>query len=77
MASFSDRMKEQRQRAGMTQEALGQVIGTGPDSICVYEKGRNYPEVRKLIILAEFFNVSVDYLLGRTDDPEVHQLEPR
>ena len=77
MADFSERIKEQRRRVGMTQEALGQIIGTGPDSICIYEKGKGYPEVRKLIILAEFFKVSVDYLLGRTDDPEVHQLEPR
>ena len=77
MANFAERIKELRRKCGMTQEALGQIIGYGPDAICVYEKGKNYPEVRKLMILAEFFGVSTDYLLGRTDDPEVHQLEPR
>ena len=77
MANFSERIKELRHKNKMTQEKLGKVIGVGPDSIYIYEKGKAYPEVRNLIILAEFFNVSVDYLLGRTDDPEVHQLEPR
>ena len=77
MAIFSDRIRELRRKKGMTQEALGKIIETGPDAICVYEKGRNYPEVRKLIILADYFGVSLDYLVGRTDDPEVHQLPPR
>ena len=77
MANFSERIKELRRKNGMTQEALGKIIGVGPDSIYIYEKGKAYPEVRNLVILADFFGVSTDYLLGRTDDPEVHQLEPR
>ena len=74
MANFSERIKELRRKNGMTQEALGKIIEVGPDSIYVYEKGKAYPEVRNLMILADFFGVSTDYLLGRTDDPEVHQL---
>ena len=77
MANFSERIKELRRKNGMTQEALGKIIGVGPDSIYIYEKGKAYPEVRNLVILADFFGVSTDYLLGRTDDPEVHQLAPR
>ena len=77
MSNFSERIKALRRENRMTQEALGKIIGVGPDSIYIYEKGKAYPEVRNLVILADFFGVSTDYLLGRTDDPEVHQLEPR
>ena len=77
MTSFSERIKNLRRKNSMTQEGLGKVIGVKPDAIYTYEKGKAYPEVRNLIILADYFGVSLDYLVGRTDDPEVHQLAPR
>ena len=72
MAEFSERLRELRHKNGVTQKALGMVIVVGPDSISVYESGKGYPEVRRLIIIAEFFNVSLDYLVGRTDNPEIN-----
>lgn len=77
MADFSERIKELRRKRGMTQEVLGKILGVRQDAISTYENGKNYPEVRNLLVLADFFGVSLDYLLGRTDDPEVHQLAPR
>ncbi len=77
MANFSERIRELRRKNGMTQKALGEIIGVRQDSISIYESGKHYPEVRNLLILADYFGVSLDYLMGRTDDPEVHQLEPR
>ena len=77
MANFSERIKELRRKRGMTQAALAKIIDVRQDSICIYEKGKNYPEVRRLLILADYFGVSLDYLMGRTDDPEVHQLGSR
>ena len=74
MANFSERLRELRRKRGITQTALAEIIDVGQDSISIYEKGRNYPEVRRLLILADYFGVSLDYLMGRTDDPEVHQL---
>lgn len=73
MANFSERIKALRRERGMTQEALGKVIEVKPDSIYTYEKGKNYPEVRNLMILADYFGVSIDYLVGRTDNPEVNR----
>lgn len=73
MTDFSERLRELRIENGITQSALGKVIGTGADSICVYEKGRAYPEVRKLIMLADYFEVSLDYLVGRSDKPEINR----
>ena len=55
MANFSERIRELRRKNGMTQEALGKIIGVGQDSISIYEKGKHYPEVRNLMILADYF----------------------
>ncbi len=57
----------------MTQEALGNIIGVTRFSVYTYEKGLNYPEVRCLITLADYFKVSLDYLVGRTDNPEINR----
>ena len=73
MTDFSERLRELRIENGITQSALGKVIGTGADSICVYEKGKGYPEARRLIMLADYFEVSLDYLVGRTDKPEINR----
>ena len=73
MAEFSDRIKQLRAEQGMTQEALGNIIGVTRFSVYTYEKGLNYPEVRGLIILADYFKVSLDYLVGRTDNPEINR----
>ena len=73
MAAFAERLRYLRSKNGITQDSLGKVIGVTPDSICVYEKGKHYPEARKLIILEDYFGVSLDYLVGRTDNPEVNR----
>ena len=73
MANFAERMRELRCKHGMTQTAVGKIIGIRQDAISTYERGLNYPEVRNLIILAEYFGVSIDYLVGRTDNPEVNR----
>lgn len=73
MANFAERISALRQEQGLTQEALGEIIGVKRYAVYTYEKGLNYPEVRNLIILADFFGVSTDYLLGRTDNPEINR----
>lgn len=73
MATFSERIKELRLERGMTQEAVGQVIGVKHFSVYSYEKGRAFPEMKGLVALADFFDVSMDYLAGRTDKREVNR----
>ena len=73
MAEFSERIKQLRSEQGMTQEALGTIIGVTRFSVYTYEKGLNYPEVRTLMTLADYFKVSLDYLVGRTDNPEINR----
>ena len=73
MSIFSERLKELRQEQGMTQEALGQIIGVKNYSVYTYEKGRSYPAVAGMIAIADHFNVSIDYLVGRTDHLDVNR----
>ena len=49
MANFAERIKDLRIKHGMTQTAMGEIIGTKQDSVSTYERGKNYPEVRNLI----------------------------
>jgi len=73
MAVFSERLKQLRKENHMTQEALGAVIGVSKHSVCIYEKGKNYPEMKNFLVLAEYFHVSLDYLVGRTENREVNR----
>ena len=51
----------------MTQADLGTIIGLGPGAIGNYERGEADPSLEHLTKMADFFEVSIDYLLGRTD----------
>ena len=73
MTIFSERLKELRKKEKLTQEQLGQAISVSKYAILLYEKGKNYPEVKGLIGLADYFSVSIDYLVGRTDNPEINR----
>ena len=73
MADFAERIKELRLESGMTQTDVGNIIGVKRHSVYTYEKGLNYPEVRCLIMLADYFKVSLDYLVGRSDKPEINR----
>lgn len=73
MANFAERLRELRLEHGMSQDAVGKIIDVKRYSVCGYEKGKNFPEVAGLIALADYFDVSTDYLLGRTDNPEINR----
>lgn len=73
MADFAERIRTLRSERNMTQDALGKIVGVKRYSVYGYEKGNNFPEIPVLIALADYFNVSTDYLLGRTDNPEVNR----
>ena len=73
MENFSERIKTLREERGLSQEALGAVIGVKRFSIYTYEKGRACPDMKGLIALADYFDVSLDYLTGRTDNRAVNR----
>lgn len=73
MEIFAERIRELRLERGLTQEEVGEIIGVKRYSVYSYEKGRACPEMKGLVALAEYFDVSMDYLAGRTDKREVNQ----
>ncbi|MCY9541812.1 helix-turn-helix transcriptional regulator [Paenibacillus alvei] len=66
--AFPSRLKQLRTQNKMTQEELGKKINVTKVSISGYENGNRSPDTDTLQRIAEVFNVSMDYLFGRTDD---------
>ena len=67
---FSSRLRELRTARGLTLAELGEQTNLSKQAISFYEQGKNIPGADKLVELADFFDVSIDYLVGRTDNPE-------
>lgn len=70
MFNFSDHLKSLRQSKGVTQKQLGEAIGSSERGIQNYELGISKPKYEIILALADYFEVSTDYLLGRTEDPK-------
>ena len=70
---FALRLKELRISKSLTQKAVGEVVGVKPQVINDMEHGRCKTSLDRAIALADYFNVSLDYLVGRTDDPTIHR----
>ena len=65
---FSDKIKELRHSRNMTQCELASVLGVTQQAMCKWEKGLSTPTYDLLVKISDYFNVTTDYLLGRTDD---------
>jgi methanogenic corrinoid protein MtbC1 len=66
MSVFSERVRVLRTQSGLTQKQLGEALGLGQTSIANYEQETRFPDGNLLLKIAEHFDVSLDYLLGRT-----------
>ena len=74
MDGFGERLRKLRKERDVTQTALAEVIGVVPSAIGKYERlPQSFPSVEALVKIADYFNVSIDYLLGRTDRREVNR----
>ncbi len=61
------RLKDMREDHDLTQEAVGKLLGTTQQQYYKYEKGIQEIPVHHLIALANYYRVTTDYLLGRTN----------
>lgn len=66
-----DRLQETRVKRGYTQEALAEILGIEKKQISRWETGSVVPGGEKLAEIARALNISVDYLLGVSDDPTI------
>ena len=67
MERFSERLKELRIEKGLSIQMLSKDIGIGVASICRWENGKADVKGMQLIVLAKYFGVTADYLLGLED----------
>ncbi|AXQ77758.1 helix-turn-helix transcriptional regulator [Streptococcus sp. H49] len=65
---FPERLKVLRKEAGLTQKQIAEKLNMSQPAYLSWEKGKREPSAKTLEKFATFFNVSTDYLLGKTDD---------
>ncbi|MBR1739215.1 MAG: helix-turn-helix transcriptional regulator [Ruminococcus sp.] len=62
------RLKELRKKKGISQQRLAMELNVNQNTISRYETGEREADYKTLIMIADYFNVSIDYLLERTDE---------
>lgn len=67
MANFPERIRELRKESKMTQQKMADFCGIQLRAYQSYEYKQGYPSIPNLLALADLFNVSLDYLMGRSD----------
>ena len=67
MKIFCERLIEQRKLNKLTQRQVAEALNIKQPSYIRYEKGIAEPSLESLVILADLFDISIDYLLGRTE----------
>jgi len=72
MSIFADRIKECRKNINKTQSDVAHALGITESGYQKYELGNNEPKMETLNKLADYFDVSIDYLMGRTNNSKLH-----
>lgn len=72
MVTFQERLKHLRTNRNIMAKTMADTLGISYRNYQRYERGEMDTPSSKLLILADFFNVSIDYLVGRTDNPKMN-----
>lgn len=70
---FGERLSSLRNSRSLSQQAIADILGVGKSAISMMESGNRAASADVLVALADYFDVSLDYLVGRTDKPEVNR----
>ena len=73
MLKINERIKELRIKNNLTQKKLAEIIKVLDTTLQKFEYGTARPSLDTLLIIANYFDVSLDYLVGRTDNPDSHK----
>lgn len=68
MKAFAERLLELRLERGISQAKLAKNLGVSFAVVCYWETDRSEPTAINIVKVADYFNVSADYLLGRTEE---------
>lgn len=66
----SERLRECRIKRGIQQDEMARLLKTNTSTMSRIENGKKQPDPEMIIMMAELFNVSTDYLLGLVEDPQ-------
>lgn len=69
MIIFAERLKELRRKHKVNQTVLADLLYVSQRQISYYESAQDTPSLSSLITIADYFNVSLDYLVGRSNNP--------
>lgn len=67
MIRLNERIKQLRNEAGMTQQEFANLLKMSRSAVIMYERGEREPNLETLTFIADYFDVDMDYLLGKTD----------
>lgn len=70
---MDNNLRKLRKKAGLTQISLQMKTGIEQALLSKFENGERIPPTETLMILADFYGVSMDYIMGRTDNPNVNK----
>lgn len=68
MKIFAQRLKALRIECKKTQREMADYLGIGLRAYQYYESAEHYPDIPGLLLLSDYFQVTTDYLLGRTEE---------
>ena len=64
MSGFADRLREEREAIGWTQETLCEMLNISRDTLSKWENGTRIPKIDKLLVICQLFNCDADYMIG-------------
>ena len=70
MKRMGERLRLERLKRNMTMERLGDIVGVSKNTVSQYEHGHRTPSLGVVRAIADHFDVSLDYLVGLSDDPD-------
>lgn len=70
---FNEKLIELRKIKGLSQEELGNELGVSRQTVSKWELGQSYPDFQKLVLLSDFFNISLDKLIKDIDLDDVRE----
>ena len=76
MNTFGAKLKNCRKDMSLSQKELGQKIGVAESTISLYESNKRFPDAETLQKISSLFNVSLDYLLGKSEIKKSNELPP-
>ena len=73
MQIFAERLKSLRESRRIYQKEMAELLSLSLRGYQCYESDESEPKLATLIAIADYYHVSIDYLVGRTDDPNINR----